>query len=123
MVDVLGMVAEGTDVLAAQQAAGSKPGLVRDRDDDRPCAHPTKLGQRRFGIVEMLEHLEAEDEVEAAVVKRQLVDALAGDLDLRQPRGGELDRFRAQVDGRDSRRQQIAEALDRLALSAAGIEQ
>jgi hypothetical protein len=122
MVDVLGMVAEGTDVLAAQQAAGSKPGLVRDRDDDRPGAHPTKLGQRRLGPVEMLEHLEAEDEVEAAVVERQLVDALARDLDLRQPRGGELDRLRAQVDGRDSRREQIAEALDRLALPAAGIE-
>jgi hypothetical protein len=50
---------------------------VGDRDHEVTTAHPGQLGERDGGIIEVLEHLQAKDEVERSVSKRELVDTLA----------------------------------------------
>ena len=49
--------------------------------------HPANLAQRRGGVFEMLEHPQANDEVERVVDKRQV---LADAADDRHPRGAVL---------------------------------
>ncbi len=70
---------------------------MRDRDDYRPAADPTKLGERGVRVVEVLEHFKAKDDVEAAVLERQRIDAFARNLDRGKPARGEIDRLLAHV--------------------------
>ena len=69
--DVLGMVSERAHVLAAEQAAESEVRLVGNGYDDVAGRDPGQLADRRRRIVDVLEDLQAEDEVEAVVGERQ----------------------------------------------------
>ena len=71
----------------------------------------------------MLENFEAKHKLERAVVERQVVDALTRHRDRREPARSELDRVRAEIDRRNTRRQQRVEPGDGLALPAARVEQ
>jgi hypothetical protein len=122
VVDVLGMVAEAAQVLSAQQAPGPEPGLVRDGDHHVPPADARELGERRAGILEVLEHFQAEHEVEGVVGERQLVEALSGDRGVRVAASGELDRLGAEVHCGDAIREHRLEPRESLALATAGVE-
>jgi hypothetical protein len=122
VIEVLGMVSERPQVLAAQHAPEPEPRFVGNRDHDVLTAHPSKLRERRVGIVEVLEHLETEDEVEGAVVVGQVVDARGADLDRGKPPSRALDRLGADVHCGHPRGQR-REPEEGLALAAAGIEQ
>ena len=76
MVGVLRMVAEPRDMLAAEQAPQAKPGLMRNRDHDRSPRHTGEFSERSAGLLEMLENLQAENEIEFAIGERQRVNAL-----------------------------------------------
>ena len=119
---MLGVVAERRRVLAAEQAPGSEPRLVGDRDDHPPAADPGELGDGIGRPAEVLEHLEAEHELELGVRERQLVDAGARDVRCGKPPRGERDRLWIDVDGGDPRGKQWPESRQRLALAAPCVE-
>jgi hypothetical protein len=123
VVDVLWVVAEPRNVFATQQASGPEPGFVRHRDHDVPARDACELRQRSVRLGKMLQDLEAEDEVEAALGEGQIEDAVRRDFDLRESLRREFDCLRAEIDRSRSRRQRGAEPGQGLALAAASIQQ
>ena len=85
MIDVLGMVAERRQVLAAEQAARRETTAHAAPRRRRSSRYPGELGERQAaGSAQVLEHLEAEDKLEGGVRERQLVDALGSDATPRE---------------------------------------
>jgi len=117
------VVAEVADVLASRQAAQPEPGFVRGGDDDVSSSHAAQLVKRGSGVGQVLQHLEAEDQIEAVAGERKPVDAVLLDLDRRKTPAGEPHGGVAEVDRYHPRWQRSAEPRDRLSLSAAGVQQ
>jgi len=68
---MLRVVAEPSQILAPRQASQPEPRFVGDRDHEPAAADTCQLGKRLRRLREVLEHLEAEDELEAVVLERQ----------------------------------------------------
>ncbi len=93
-----------------------------DGYDDVAGRDPGELADRRRRIAEVLEDLQAEDEVEGVVGERQLGDARRPRIDCRQPLADAIDAVGGEVDRGDPLPEQGPEPDQRLALAAAGVE-
>ena len=67
---------------------------MRHRNDDVPAGNPGQFGQAGSRVGQVFEHLEAEDEVEAAVLERQVEQVGLPDGRAGESPGGEPDRLR-----------------------------
>jgi hypothetical protein len=116
------MVAQAGYVVAAQQTADPKPRLVGHRHDHRAAADSRQLAERRDRILEVFEHLEAEDDIEAVVGEGQLVHACLAHVGVRDPAPGELGRRPVDVDRAEVGGKPRGEPDQGLALAAPGVE-
>jgi hypothetical protein len=78
---VLGVVAQPADVLAPAEVAEAEPRLPRHRDHAAVDRHPGQLGHRQVGGGQVLEDLDAGDQVGDRVGQRQHPGVGHGDLD------------------------------------------
>ena len=93
-----------------------------NRDHDVPAGNPGQLAQSCPRVGQVLEHFQAEDQVELVIGEgkfQQVGDAETGG---RQPLAGEPDRFGVEVDADRALGKHPGQTVQGLAFAAAGIE-
>jgi len=95
---------------------------VRDGDDEVPAGDFSKLLEGSPWVGQVLEYLEAEDQVEAAEVRGQLVDVARLEEVVGKAAGRKRDDVRVSVTTHDPPTELITQALNGLALAATDVE-
>src|SRR5690606_25651997 len=121
--DVLGMVAEVSQILAPGQVRELEPRLPGNREQSVGSGEGCESLEGRPGILQMLEHLAADHQIEAPPPGFEGLEGAHRELPLRAASLRPLDRLRGDVHSREADpRQVIEEVAGEVALPAPRVE-